>query len=153
MNQGYWQLCIGFRNINMTVLKLHMMIQKRGVFFQSICSNKSKVIIETAEDFSFDLYTSNDDSSFWKKWSFWLKEINSIKELPISKLKLSKVRFWSKPKMQNRVYTKSLNLELYRYWSALCLYCYYQSLISGTETGTRICLHPNLRFFKHFLIS
>ena len=70
-----------------------MIIQKRGVAFQSTGSNKSKVIIELAEDFSFDLYTSNDDSRICKKCSLWLKEVNSIKELPISKLKLSKVRF------------------------------------------------------------
>ena len=70
-----------------------MIIQKRGVAFQSTGSNKSKVIIELAEDFSFDLYNSNDDSRICKKCSLWLKEVNSIKELPISKLKFSKVRF------------------------------------------------------------
>ena len=39
-----------------------------------------------SESFYFDLYTSNDDSSFWKESSFWLKKVNSIKKLPISKV-------------------------------------------------------------------
>ena len=36
--------------------------------------------------------------------------------------KLSKVKFWPKPDMQNGAYTKSLNLERQRNW--LALYCY-----------------------------
>ena len=36
--------------------------------------------------FSFTLYTSNDDSSFWKKYQFWLKNVNSLKKQLISKV-------------------------------------------------------------------
>ena len=30
--------------------------------------------------FSFTLYTSNDDSSFWKKYQFLLKNVSSFKK-------------------------------------------------------------------------
>ena len=31
--------------------------------------------------FSFALYSSNDDSIFWKKYQFWLKNIGSFNNL------------------------------------------------------------------------
>ena len=31
-------------------------------------------------NFYFTLYTSNDDSTFWKKYQFWLKNVSSFKK-------------------------------------------------------------------------
>ena len=46
LHQRYLQLYIGFSNTNMTVWKLYVIIQNRGVSFGSIPSNESKGIIE-----------------------------------------------------------------------------------------------------------
>ena len=35
--------------------------------------------------FSFTLYTSNDDSNFWKKYQFWLKNVSLFKTQLIGK--------------------------------------------------------------------
>ena len=35
---------------------------------------------------SFTLYTSNDDSTFWKKYEFWLKKFSLFKKQLISKI-------------------------------------------------------------------
>ena len=35
--------------------------------------------------FSFTLFTSNDDSDFWKKYQFWLKNVSSFKKQLIGK--------------------------------------------------------------------
>ena len=57
---------------------------------ESTCTTKLQsykfLLPRLSESFYFDLYTSNNDSSFWKESSFWLKKINSIKKLPISKV-------------------------------------------------------------------
>ena len=60
--------------------------------------------------FSFTLYTSNDDSNFWKKYQFWLKNVQKTTNRESSKF--SKVKFWPKPRIQNSANTKPLNLEL-----------------------------------------
>ena len=60
--------------------------------------------------FSFTLYTSNDDSDFWKKYQFWLKNVQKTTNRESSKF--SKVKFWPKPRIQNSANTKPLNLEL-----------------------------------------
>ena len=39
-----------------------------------------------SENFSFTLYTSNDDSTIWKKYSFCVKEDSSFKNQLISKI-------------------------------------------------------------------
>ena len=36
--------------------------------------------------FSFALYTSNDDSTFWKKYQFWFKNVGSFKKQLICKV-------------------------------------------------------------------
>ena len=36
--------------------------------------------------FSFTLYTSNDDSIFWKKYQFWLKNFSSFKKQLMEKV-------------------------------------------------------------------
>ena len=36
--------------------------------------------------FSFTLYTSNDDSTFWKKYQFLLKNVSSFKKQQIGKV-------------------------------------------------------------------
>ena len=36
--------------------------------------------------FSFTLYTSNDDSTFWKKYQFLLKNVSSFKKQRIGKV-------------------------------------------------------------------
>ena len=36
--------------------------------------------------FCFTLYTSNDDSNFWKKYQFWLKNVSSFKKQLIEKV-------------------------------------------------------------------
>ena len=62
---------------------------------------------------SFTLYTSNDDSNFWKKYQFWLENVSSFKKTTNrGSSKFSKVKFWPKPRIQNSANTDSLNLEL-----------------------------------------
>ena len=39
--------------------------------------------------FSFTLYTSNDDSSFRKKYQFWLKNVSLFKKQLIGKVESS----------------------------------------------------------------
>ena len=62
--------------------------------------------------FSFTLYTSNDDSSFRKKYQFWLKNVSLFKKQLIDKVESSEVQFWSKPRIQNSANLKPLNLEV-----------------------------------------
>ena len=38
---------------------------------------------------SFTLYTSNDDSNFWKKFQFWLKNVSSLKKQLIGEVQSS----------------------------------------------------------------
>ena len=57
--------------------------------------------------FSFALYSSNDDSTFRKKYRFWLNNVSSFRKQS-AKLKV----FWPKPRIQNNANTKPLNLEL-----------------------------------------
>ena len=63
--------------------------------------------------FSFTLYTSNNESNFWKKYQFWLKIVILVKKTTNRESsKFSKVKFWPKPRIQNSANTKPLNLEL-----------------------------------------
>ena len=39
-----------------------------------------------SESFSFTLYTFNDDSTNWKEYPFWLKNVNSFKKQLIGKV-------------------------------------------------------------------
>ena len=39
-----------------------------------------------SENFSFTLYTSNDDLTIWKEYHFWLKNVSSFKKQLIDKV-------------------------------------------------------------------
>ena len=36
--------------------------------------------------FSFTLYSSNDDSTFWEKYQFWLRNVSSFRKQLIGKV-------------------------------------------------------------------
>ena len=47
------------------------------------CQN---IMTKTVWKFSFGLYSSNDDSTFWKKYQFWLKNVSSFRKQLIFKV-------------------------------------------------------------------
>ena len=57
----------------------------------------------------FPLCTSNDNSDFWQKCSLSSKKLVLSKTSNMQSWKLAKIKFCSKPKMQNSGYTKPLN--------------------------------------------
>ena len=68
----------------------------------------------------FAVYTSTDDSNFWrKKMLIWLKNISSVKKIPVSNGEsfLESI-FDLNQILQNTAFTKPLNLEIDRNWLA-----------------------------------
>ena len=66
-----------------------------------------------SENFSFTLHTSNDDSTIWKKYPFWLENVSSFKK------QLSKIQSFLKSNLDITKYTK---------------YCLHKTIKFGTLT-------------------
>ena len=83
-------------------------------FRRKLISEKWKnIMTRIVWKLSFTLYTSNDDSNFWKKYQFWLENVSSFKKTTNrGSSKFSKVKFWPKPRIKNSANTKPSNLEL-----------------------------------------
>ena len=63
--------------------------------------------------FSFTLYTSNDDSTFWKKYQFWLKNVSLFKKQLIGKVeRFLKSNFDWNEEYKIELTQKPLNLVL-----------------------------------------
>ena len=73
--------------------------------------------------FSFVLYTSNDDWTFSKKCSFCSRKLFVLRNDHKKSWKLSKVKFWLKPNMQNMQNLNATDL----------LYIFIKDLMNGLK--------------------
>ena len=88
-------------------------------FRRKLISEKWKnIMTRIVWKLSFTLYTSNDDSNFWKKYQFWLENVSSFKKTTNrGSSKFSKVKFWPKPRKQKGANTADcLALSSYHDW-------------------------------------
>ena len=73
------------------------------------CQN---IITRIVWQFYFALYSSNDDSTFWKKYQFWLKIISLFRKQLIGKVESFPKSNFDLNQRKNSANKKPLNLEL-----------------------------------------
>ena len=74
-----------------------------------IIKKYKNIITRTVWKLSSALFSSNDDSTFWKKYQFWLKNVSSFRKQQIGQVEsFLNSKLWLKRMIQNSPNTKNM---------------------------------------------